>query len=520
VRAEGPEVWAVTGVRIVTVSGPTIEKGTVVVRDGLIADVGASAVVPADARVLDGTGLTVYPGLVDAYAQVEAERRPEQAEQRRVADREDPRGVTPGRDALDLVKAGGRDEALRSAGITTVLAAPPSGVFAGTSALVNLNGGTPHEMAVTAPTALHVAFEAQGGFVDYPGSLMGVFSVVRQKFYDAQRHKAAWARYARSPRGVKRPRMDEDLDVLVDALDRKIPVVFHAHTGEQIRRAVRVAREFNLRYGIEGGAEAWKAADELKADGAPVLVTLNFPEYDKDAAPADGLTLGALRAVEAAPANAAKLHRAGVRFAFESGGLRSPKDFVANAARAVAAGLPREEALKAMTLTPAQIFGVDQQIGSVEKGKIANLVVADGDLLEKKTKIKFVFVDGRRYELKEEAAPKAAGPASIDLTGTWTLTVDTPDAKRVLTLVLRQSGTELAGTLTSPEIGTNEISSGVVSGNSLNFKVSVSVGGTSFDLGFSGTAEGSAMKGTVAIPGQGTAEFTGLRPQTAAEEVR
>jgi imidazolonepropionase-like amidohydrolase len=519
-RAEGPEVWAITGARIVTVSGAPIEKGTVVVRDGLITDVGVSPAVPGDARVVDGTGLTVYPGLVDAYAQAEAEKKADPAD-RRAPDRDNPPGVMPHRSALDLLKPGSRDETMRNAGITTVLAVPAPGIFAGRSALVNLNGGSIRAMSVATPVALHVTFDTQGGFTDFPGSTMGVISVIRQEFLNAQRHKLAWAQYARAPKGMKRPQPNEDFDVLVDALDRKIPVVFHAHTDREIRRAIRLAREFNLRYAIQGGAEAWKSADALKADNAPVLVTLNFPEYDKDAAPADSVTLGALRAIEDAPANAAKLNRAGVRIAFASVGLRSPKDFLGNAAKAVAAGLPKDKALEAMTLGSARILGVDQQLGSVEKGKIANLVVADGDLLEKKTKIKYVFVDGTRYELKEDAAAaaaKAAGPATVDATGTWNLTVEAPDARRQLTLVLKQSGTDLQGTLTSTEIGTNEISSGVITGNAVTFKVSLTFGGTSLDLGFTGTVEGNDMKGTVNVPGQGAAPFTGTRAPGAGEE--
>jgi imidazolonepropionase-like amidohydrolase len=519
-RAEGPpEVWAITGARIVTVSGAPIVKGTVIVRDGLIADVGASPAIPGDARIVDGTGLTVYPGLVDAYVLTEAEKKSDAAEQRRVPDRDDPPGVTPSRNAFDLVKPGGRDESFRNAGITTILAVPPTGIFAGRSALVNLNGGSVRAMTVATPVALHVAFDTQGGFVDFPGSTMGVISVIRQEFLDAQLHKQSWARYSRSPRGVKRPQPNTDFDVLVDALDRKIPVVFHAHTEREIRRAIRLAHEFNLRYLIEGGSEAWKAADVLKADNASVLVTLNFPEFDKDAIPADGLSLDALRAIDEAPANASKLLRAGVRFAFASG--RNPKDFLANAGKAVAAGLSREKALEAMTLGSAQILGVDQQLGSVEKGKIANLVVADGDLLEKKTKIKFVFVDGKRYELKDDAAAvaaKAAGPASVDTTGTWNITAEPPDGKRELTLKLKQTGTELQGTLSSTEIGTSEISSGVITGNSVSFKVSINVGGAQLDLTFSGTVEGNDMKGTVAVPGQGTIPFTGTKAPGAGEE--
>lgn len=516
-RAEAPDVWAITGARIVTVSGAPIERGTVVVRDGLIEAVGASAPVPADARVIDGSGLTVYPGLIDAYSFVEEEQKeqPPQGRQRQATppSRENVPGVTPERDALELVKPDGRVEAARSAGITAMLAVPKGGIFRGRSALVATNGDSAEAMSLKTPVAEHVAFEPQGGFAQYPGSLMGVIAVIRQRFYDAGRHKVAWERYTAAPRGMQRPDPSDALDALVPVLDHKLPVIFEADADKEIRRALDIVDEFKLDALIAGGLEAYKTADALKQRKIGVLVSLNFPERPEGLDPETKESLRAVRARVEAPETAAKLERAGVRFAFESGGLKAPKQFVENAAKAVKAGLPREAAIRAMTLTPAELFGVDRQLGSIEAGKIANLVVTDGDLFDEKTKIKYVFVDGERFEVKAPAPAKPGAAAAVDATGTWSLTISTPQGEQQVTATLKQTGTDLSGTLTSPIFPSAEVSAGSVSGKTVTFSVSVTVGGAPLEATFNGTIEGNTMSGTVNVSGQGTVDFTGTRPE-------
>ena len=526
-RAAAPDVWAITGARIVPVSGPAIEKGTVVIRDGLIEAVGAAVTAPADARTIDGTGLTVYPGLIDAFAFVEAEQQgpdqgpgggrrggPQQGPQRTL-DRDHPSGVTPDRQALTLVKAD-RSEALRNAGITTVLAVPKGGTFRGLSALVNTAGATPQEMSVKSPVAEQVSFETPGGFGDFPGSLMGVIAVIRQEFLDGQRYKQEWQRYNATPRGYRRPEPSEGLAAVAPTLDRATPVVLEANDDPMIRRALKIVAEFKLKAMIAGGLESWKTADALKAAGVPVLLSLNFPERPADMDPESTEPLRVIRSRMDAPGGAAKLQRAGVKFAFESGGLKDPKQFLANAIKTVGAGLSKDDALRAMTLSSAELLGVSEQLGSVDAGKIANLVVTDGDLFDAKTKIKYVFVDGNRFEMKAEAAPKPGEVAKVDVTGTWNLKVVTPGGTQEVTLTLSQSGSAFTGTMANPMFGSADVKEGVISGNKISFAATVNVGGTSIDTNFNGTVDGNSMSGTVAVSGQGTVEFSGTRPQGGA----
>ena len=426
------ETYAITNARIVTVAGPTIEKGTVVIRDGLILSVGTNVTAPADARTIDGAGLTVYPGLIDASTNL---GMPQPSPTPGVGggrgggggqfqfpggpspmasalNSSQPAGLQPEIMAADYLRPGGDQiEAERTAGITTALTAPRAGIFIGQSALINLAGNTPQEMIVRSPVALHVGFTPlRGG--GYPGSLMGVFSAIRQMLLDAQRYQEAQKIYARSPRGVRRPEQDKSLEALLPVLNRELPVVMHADRERDISRAIDLAQEFKLRAIIAGGEEAWKVADRLREAQIAVLLSLNFPRRTTTASPeADAEPLRILRARVEAPKCAARLAAARVKFALQSGGMTAIDDFRANAAKAVENGLASDEAIKAMTMTAAEILNAADRLGSIETGKIANLTITRGNLLDRTARIAYVFIDGRQIDLRPGAAPASASPA-------------------------------------------------------------------------------------------------------------
>jgi len=255
-------------------------------------------------------------------------------------------------------------------------------------------------MIVRSPVALHIGFTPlrAGGF---PNSLMGVFAAIRQMFLDAQRYQEAQRIYARSPRGVRRPEQDKSLEALVPVLNRELPVVMYADRQREIERAISLAQEFKLRAIIAGGEEAWMVADRLRDAQIPVLLSLNFPRRTTTASPeADPEPLRILRARVEAPKCAGRLAAARVRFAFQSGGLTNLDDFRGNASRAVENGLASDAAIKALTIAAAEILGVADRLGSIETGKIANLTITRGDLLDRNARIAYVFIDGRPVNLR------------------------------------------------------------------------------------------------------------------------
>jgi len=531
------DTYAITNARIVTVSGTAIERGTIVVRNGLIDAVGATIKVPADARIIDGTGLTVYPGLIDAYTSlgIGAPPTPAQATTRpgaavgipiRVASTDpaatnapnstQPPGLQPEISAADILRPGGDQiEAARSAGITSALTIPREGIFIGQSAFINLSGDTPQQLIVRAPVAMHVGFTAlrTGG---YPQSLLGVFSALRQILLDTNRYREANAVYERNPRGLRRPEQDKSLAALIPVLKGDMPVVMYANTEREIIRALDLAREFNLRLMIAGGSESWKVADRLRAQNVPVLLSLNFPKRTSAQVPeADPDPLRVLRERVDAPKTAARLASAGVRFAFQSGQMTNIADFLPNALKAIDNGLARDEALRALTIRPAEFFGVADRLGSIEAGKIANLIVTRGDLFNKDTRITQVFIDGRPIELRP-ATPAGTGANTGIANGTWALNVDLGAGSAAVTLLLQQEGDNLSGSIQGA-LGSSPISGASVGANGdIRFTVPVTVSGQTTEAAFVGTITGNEMRGTVQIVGRGAGSFSGTRPNSGS----
>jgi imidazolonepropionase-like amidohydrolase len=422
--ADAPNVYAIKGAKIVTVSGAPIASGTVVIRNGLIEAAGASIEAPADARVIEGNGLTVYPGLIDMgnsagldlqvnRQQPATLRTTEEAERwkRELIFKPEVNAADHLQDAPELARFAG-------AGVTSVLSTPPGVIVKGRSALVNVTA-PPDEppignvgdyrvglQVVRTPVALHIEFPGGVPGDGYPNSLLGVIAFVRQSFLDAQYQRTLAQRAAKT--AAVRPAYDPSLDALQPALEGRLPVAFEANASREILRALALAQEFKLDPVISGGREADQVAAEIKARSARVIYNVNYPTRSRALAPDADESITALRERANAPKVPGALDKAGVVFAFSAAGVREPRDFVRNVARAIREGLPADAALRALTINAAKIAGADNRVGSIDKGKIANLVVTSGDLFDENTQVKHVFIDGRLVAI-DPAAPQRGG---------------------------------------------------------------------------------------------------------------
>jgi imidazolonepropionase-like amidohydrolase len=543
-RVADPEVYAIKGGTIVTGTGATIPNGVVVVRDGLIAAVGADVAVPADARVVDAAGMMVYPGLIDAYssyglpapAQPQggggrggggAPANPQVAILAALSAPTTNAGLLPEVTVADQLQVAAETfDAQRSAGITAALTAPRDGIFRGQTAFINLGNEASGKLLLKAPHSLSIGFSRGGGFGGgYPNSGMGVFAFLRQAFLDAQHYRDEWDWYSKAPRGKTRPEHNKSSAALIPVVNGKLPVILNVSTERDIRRAIALAEEFKLKYLLAGATQSYLVADYLKQKDATVLLSLSYPQKPANLEDPESEALRVLQERAEAPKAAAALHKAGVKFAFTSGTLTRPADFIANAARAIEAGLPKDEALKALTIYPAQIFGLSEQLGSIEKGKIANLIVTSGDLFNRDTKVKYTFVDGKQYIIKEapaapgrggnglpggggrpgggrpgnappaNAAAVAPATAGMDVSGTWTLTVNPPGGGAInRTLTLKQSGDKVTGEITSGG-GAVPISDGKISGNELSFVYAIRYNDSELLISARAKVEGNSMSG-------------------------
>jgi Amidohydrolase family len=534
VRAQGgePRYFAIRNATVVPVSGPRIENATVVVSRGIISAVGKDAAIPEEAWVIDGTGLTVYPGLIDAFTDVGLTAAPapstghagdeDNARSQRPISRgpEDRPGATPWRVAADEATLGDkRVETWRDAGFTTVVSAPKGGVFPGQAAVLDLAGERNGDMVVKSPVAIPVSLHIVGNFASFPGSLMGTLSYVHQVWLDTEWSGKAEAIYEKNPRSVARPRYDRTNSALADALEDHALVLIPANNPVELRRALGLPELWHVNGVIYGGQASYEVAGEIAARKLPVLIDLKWPEAEKDSDPDDVPSLRTLRFRERAPSAPAALAKAGAKFAFYSGGIAAPKDIVKAAKKSIDAGLSADAALRALTLSSAEIFGVADRLGSIEKGKIANLVIADGDIFNEKAKIKYVLVDGQRFTVREPEKPK--DPPKGDMTGKWKLTYTTPEGPEESSLDLTMaSDGSLSGSTTSKR-GTANIISGWLSADKFSFTVNIPIEGSPTDVIFTGTFDGTTLKGVISVSGMGIEiDFTGAKPgaQTAAAE--
>jgi imidazolonepropionase-like amidohydrolase len=397
-----PGTFAIRGARVVTAAGADIENGTVVIANGRIAAVGASVSVPAGATVIEGRGLTVSPGMIDLGTNMGLVEIPQGAagyvDVSELGDL-NPNivalvGVNPHASVIGVTRVNG---------VTAALSAPTGGLVSGQASLIHLLGATHREMAIQPGAALVVNLPRMGGggggfaaFLAQQQGQTGDAAQARDRQTEQIRRMLRDAEaYARAVEAAnadpKLPRVDRDvmLEPLIPYIRGERPVIFRADREGEMRAAIRFAEEMKLKPIIMGGNDAWKIAAFLKEKNVPVILdgVLNLPS--REDAPYDENY-----------ESAAKLAAAGVRFCISTGDSGAEvRNLPYTAGMAAAHGLSRAEALRAVTLYPAQIIGAGAQLGSIEAGKIANLVVSDGDLLEARTNIRHLFINGRQVPL-------------------------------------------------------------------------------------------------------------------------
>jgi imidazolonepropionase-like amidohydrolase len=434
-RQNTPAVFALTNVRIVAEPGRVVEKGTIVIRDGVIEVAGADVKSPADARVIDLAGKTAYAGLIDAYGEINITADTAKSG----APNWNPQ-VTP---QLDVAEHYAADEALngklRSQGITARLLAPATRIIKGQSIVVSTGPGDNSRTILKRGVAQHfrltMPFGAGGGASrdNYPASPMGAVALARQTLLDAEWYAKAWVAW-KSDGNLPRPERNDALEALTTVASGNQPAIVEASNEQFFLRADRFAREFGLRTIIHGSGREYRRLDEIRATGRAVIVPVNFPQPPSVGTVEDALdaSLATLMHWDIAPENAARLDAAGVTIALTSHGLRDQATFLAAVRKAVDRGLQAESALRAVTTTPAALLGMSDRLGRIAPGMAGNLVITDGDLFAAKTKVLETWVDGRRFEFDKQP--------EIDSRGTWQLEVS-GTVDRVLKLNLKLTGT-------------------------------------------------------------------------------
>ena len=454
-----PGAHALVGAQVVTKPGTLLTNATIIIRDGFFETVAADAKVPADARVWDMKGLTVYAGFIDPYLTL-GSKAPEKPatpteedesrtdfsagggikffglppQQREIAGPGyEVAQVTPERRVAQTFAPDPKSlEKLRELGFTSGNIVPEKGIIRGTSAFASLGEMEANRAVIKPDVFQHITFAAdrRGGGGGYPGSLMGIIAVVRQSFFDAQHYTLAQADYLKHPAGHPRPAYNISLEALTPATERKMHVVIEPHDALMVDRATRVAHELKLDFYLLSSGQEWRRPDLAKAANVPFIVPLDFPTLPKMPSDDDWqqVSLDQLRAWDWAPENPAVLHQQGLEIALTTFGLSDKKEFRKNLRLAIDRGLSETNALAALTTIPAKLCGVDKLLGTIEAGKAANLTVVDGKgYFDADAKINSVWIDGRYYRVdiqdkdkdkekkpKDDAKPKDEATAKND----------------------------------------------------------------------------------------------------------
>ncbi|MGH7546907.1 MAG: amidohydrolase family protein [Gemmatimonadales bacterium] len=375
---------AITGGTVYPVSGPKIADATILIRDGTIAAVGTGLAIPADATRIDAAGKWITPGLIDGGGQMG------------LVEIDAVRGTREGTLTSDTVAASfnvaeGINPAsvlipvTRIEGITTALAAPGDHLISGQAVLIDLDGATVEEMRVKSPVAI-VARLNEDVKGEAGGSRAGIAQRLRRVFADALEYGLRKADYSRAQmQRLSAPA--PDLEALLPALRGELPLIAVANRRSDIETALRIGREYRLKLILAGAAEGWQVARAIAAAGVPVLVQPmdNIPTYD---------------ALGIRYENAALLAKAGVKVVLMETDTHNARNLRQQAGNAVSYGMTWDAALRAVTLSPAEVFGVADRYGSLETGKIANVVVWSGDPFEFTTAVEHVWIRGKEIPLR------------------------------------------------------------------------------------------------------------------------
>lgn len=537
---------AITNARVVVSPDRVLDRATVIVRDGRIVAVDDDAEIPFDAQIIEGDSLWVYAGFLDLYARAGVDE-PDAPDYD--GDRGDPprevAGIVPDRDVRTLYDpADNAVKALREAGFTAAHLVPKDGLFAGMGAVALLRspGRAEYTTSVFLPQTETAIAQIDGARGVYPATPMGVLSVMRETVENARREMGSRETFSRDASRALRPSYSPVMDALAPVLAGDRALVFYADSWLDVHRALRVTEEMEIPQTVLAGVpDVVPVLDKLRQRGVPFIAPLALPDTvaadslsreitlppatqaapggvsfvtdrrtlsfrDTDAE-TGVLTAQRIASVQRAEASPARLAQAEIAFGFGSFDAKGG-DVRDNLRRMVEAGLSREDALTALTTGAAAIVGLENALGTVERGKLANLVVTTGDYFADSTDVRFVFVEGVRHEIEARAKKATGDPnAVVTATGTWTYAVTTPAGAQTGTLTITGEPGDLSGEIET-DGDVNPLNSITLEGDLVTFSFTIQGGP---DVSVTGTISGDEFEGTADVGSFGSFPMTATR---------
>ena len=507
--------YAITNVTITQSPGREIDKGTIVIKDGLIDQVGENVATPSDAIIIKADSMFAYAGFIDGFSHVGV-RLPKSEKQEKVKYPGNPpperAGITPYYDVRDFINPGDKSiAAFRNQGFTVSQVVPQGNLLPGQSAIILLAGNNTDDMVLADHSALYS--ELSGANNIYPRTIMGVMAKWRELYKQASLLKSYEVTYASNPVGLERPESDRILRAFYPVIDRSLPVLFKSEKVIETQRVLSLKRDLGFQLMIGDLKEGWPIVNKIKSSGATIFLSLELPEALKKDTTSNlsdekkALEKRKEESINNYVSQASNFSRNGIRYGFSNNSVK-PKDIHANLRRMISAGLSEENALAALTTIPAQSLGLSNRMGTIEKGKMANIVLIDKPLFSEKAKVKYVFVDGKLY--KSEAKKSSGKKAKVD--GAWSYTADTPQGKGSGKLVIKNNGGDYSGTITNNFSGQEtSINEFLLEGNTMSFSYSIDIGGNQLQIAVSVLVDGDSFDGNMTAGQFGSFPMKGMK---------
>lgn len=516
--------YAITNATVYQAPGRKTDRATVVIKDGLISAVGPNVSVPADAIIIKGDSLHVYAGFIDGLSHAGVpEPRDERRERPSDPGNPDPEyaGITPDADVRSFIKPDDKSVGeLRALGFTVSHTVPYGRMLPGSGAVILLNGDNADRMVLMGKSSFYSRLA--GAQRAYPATVMAVMAKWRELYQQARLAKDYQRVYAGNPNGLTRPASDRIREAFYPVIDKQVPVLFEADRYLDIQRVLALQSEFGFSLMIGGVREGWDAIPDLRKSGAKVFLSLALPEQKKDEKEgkkkkegeerASGFMPGEKEALEKRKAESMALYegqalafqRAGISFGFSTIGVK-PADVPGNLRRMITAGLTEDQALAALTTSPAQLLGLSDRLGSIDRGKMANLVVSDKPYFDDKANVRFVFVEGAMHRYDPKAAPRPDASAVVALAGTWTVILENAEEHKEYSVTFEADGTSYKGSITGEELQQAVALENVtLNGNQLKYSYTVGSGGLAYRVDVEATVGDKFWKGTAAAGATGS----------------
>ncbi|MEZ5040595.1 MAG: amidohydrolase family protein [Saprospiraceae bacterium] len=569
--------YAFTKATIITQPGQVIENGTVIIKNGLIQAVGKNVAIPMDAEIIKADSMYIYAGFIEGLSHTGIPRAeaPQPGAGRggggnrqqtpEVANPGTPpnklAGITPERKLTEVLSASDKSiEEMRKMGFTAAHVVPEGMMLPGQGAVILLHGDNPDAMVLKDGTAFFSQFT--GARRMYPSTVIAVIAKWRELYHQAELAQAHEKAYKANPKGMSRPAYDPVLQAFYPVINKNQKVFFKASDVKSAYRVLSLQKEFGFPVVMAELKQGWHVADELSKKNIPVLLSMDLPEAKEEKGeeatakgserggrpgggvagrgrgPEDAVATPAASTPKPAKADpndpfqkekvalekrrneemkkhleqAASLEKAGVVFGFSTLDVKS-KDIQTNLRKMIENGLSENTALAALTTIPAKMLGVSDMIGSIEQGKIANLVITDKPYFAEKSNVRYVIVDGVKYEYEAKKPAKKGDPnAKVKVAGKWSYRFEAMGQTMSGTLDLSDVSGTISGSISNETMGNKStIESAELNGNALSFTTQIDAGGQNLTVAYALVIDGDSIEGTVTAGQYGSFSLEGER---------